>query len=651
MYKSSFLEKSQHNYKVAFEKIETKYESLKKFREKFPNEDTIKNVINAMKSRGDNPSWSILKQLLDKVKDDKQITALLIDAYIMRNIYDTLHDKVKIDSIIDIQYHATDCIHIGIQFFFVDYGYKKDERRAEDILKLIEQSTQASDFYCNWFRGFTYVAKGELKQAKDYYKKSFAARRFAGCQFEIFIKQAFALSCYTDFNADKVRDSADPNSDSKSPLSSDAKKYWNYGYAVGVFERKAEETHLITFHRAENFLRYFLPNMFSVESIFYKSVKKQQMIQNGYMKTNPNESAFAEQYKILSNLTGKTINTRLRFLGEHQTKNPPILLAIFYAKDCYSQGYIDLATNFINLISTWMQDFDIEYKIISDKGTTIVCDAIQSYKLLKLYRPNIDYIDLKHIVLKIIEKTDIDTLKKQSLQEKRCALQEAIESCDMDIVKAIVDKFDCLDSLKISADEESPVYYAINRYVHLYRYIHKIELNPAEIAEGAMHYENLDVPGLTKEEKIRYMNAFENQGGKELMSAAKKLEILQSYGKEELWESELVDIQNTCLYLIEHTKDQDEYIFNGNITSLLYAAESNNVQICRALLKHNADPNKFFPNTFIHRCIYYSCWSALAMYMEDFSEKAKTDIQKQPYLLLDFCKKSDQAKKEMGKTM
>lgn len=182
IYDSSFLEKSQHNYKVAFEKIETKYESLKKFREKFPNEDTIKNVINAMKSRGDNPSWSILKQLLDKVKDDKQITALLIDAYIMRNIYDTLHDKVKIDSIIDIQYHATDCINIGIQFFFVDYGYKKDERRAEDILKLIEQSsTHASEFYCNWFRGFTYVAKGELKQAKDYYKKSFAARRFAGC--------------------------------------------------------------------------------------------------------------------------------------------------------------------------------------------------------------------------------------------------------------------------------------------------------------------------------------------------------------------------------------------------------------------------------------------------------------------------------------
>ena len=649
IYDSSFLEKSQHNYKVAFEKIETKYESLKKFREKFPNEDTIKNVINAMKSRGDNPSWSILKQLLDKVKDDKQITALLIDAYIMRNIYDTLHDKVKIDSIIDIQYHATDCIHIGIQFFFVDYGYKKDERRAEDILKLIEQSsTHASEFYCNWFRGFTYVAKGELKQAKDYYKKSFAARRFAGCQFEIFIKQAFALSCYTDFNADKVRDSADPNSDSKSPLASDAKKYWNYGYAAGVFERKAEETHLITFYRVEHLLTYFGTELFPENSDFLHKLLVEQQIIQGCM-VQPDKNVFNNEFELLSKLTSKDINKRKRYFGSHPTKNLPIVLTLFYAVECYILKYFDLANKYIELINRWLVDFKIDFKLCSDKGCTIVCDAIQQYKLLKFQQLDSNLKVIKQVVLRIIEKSNEDSLTKPSLQEKRCALQEAIESCDMDIVKAIVDKFDCLDSLKISADEKSPVYYAINRYVHLYRYIHKIELNPAEIAEGAMHYENLDVPGFTKEEKIQYKNAIEQTVGKEVIGLATKRYMEQSYGKEELWESELVDIQNICIYLIEHTKDQDKYIFNGNITSLLYAAESNNVKICCALLKHNADPNKFFPNTFLHRCIYFNCWSALAMYMEDFSEKAKTDIQKQPYLLLDFCKKSDQAKKEMGK--
>lgn len=652
IYDSSFLEKSQHNYKVAFEKIETKYESLKKLREKFPNEDTIKNVINAMKSRGDNPSWSILKQLLDKVKDDKQITALLIDAYIMRNIYDTLQGKVKTDSIIDVQYFATDCINFGIQFFFVDYGYKKYETTAKDILKLIEQSTtHASEFYCNWFRGFTYVAKGELKQAKDYYKKAFAARRFAGCQFEKFIKQAFALSCYTDFNADKVRDSADPNSDSKSPLSSDAKKYWNYGYAAGVFEQKAEETHLILFHRTDNFLLYFSPRMFPENSPFYKQLIPEMGFATPMID---DENTFNNEYNKLNQLSEKDINKRIKYSDSHPTKNLPIIVAISYINNCYHFGYTDLAQKFIVLLNNWLTNFsNLDFSIVSDKGCSIACDAIQQYKELKLHITNIVLIELKKNVLKIIEKSDEESLSKNSLKLKRSALQEAIESCDMDIVKAIVEKIDDIDSLRISADEVSPIYYAINRYVDLYRYIHKIELSPAEIAKSAIKYENLDVPGFTEEDKIRYMNALENKVGKEVINAVKEYEKWKSYGKKELWESELVDIQNICLYLIEHTKDQDGYYKTDKdiiFTSLLYAAESNNAKICRHLIKHNADPNQNFPFTFLYRCIYWNSWNVLAMFLEEFPEKAKNDILKQPQqLLFKFLQKTECAYKDMGK--
>ena len=187
-----------------------------------------------------------MEKILNQVKNDQQITGLLVDAFILSNIYTSLHDKVKTNLIIDIQYNATNSINNGIRYFFVDYGYKNDKSRADDILKTIEeQCPEAAEFYCNWFRGYHYVAKGELKQAKDCYKKAFAARRFAGCQFETFIKQAVALSCYLDFNADKVRDSADQAKDSQSPLPADAKKFWNYGYAAGVFEQKAEETYQI----------------------------------------------------------------------------------------------------------------------------------------------------------------------------------------------------------------------------------------------------------------------------------------------------------------------------------------------------------------------------------------------------------------------
>ena len=142
-------------------------------------------------------------------------------------------------------------------------------------MKLIEQCTPAAEFYCNWFRGFRSVATGKLNNAKEHYKNAFAARRFAGCQFERFIKQAFALSCYADFNADKVRDSAEKDKKSRSPLSTDAKKYWNYGYAVGVFDRKAEGTHQILFHRVENILTYFGTSLFPENSEFYRDLKQQ----------------------------------------------------------------------------------------------------------------------------------------------------------------------------------------------------------------------------------------------------------------------------------------------------------------------------------------------------------------------------------------
>ena len=66
---------------------------------------------------------------------------------------------------------------------------------------------------------------------------------------------------------------------------------------------------------------------------------------------------------------------------------------------------------------------------------------------------------------------------------------------------------------------------------------------------------------------------------------------------------------------------------DGNyITSLLFAAESNNVEICRKLILHNADPNICRPYTFLHRCIHLESWNVLEMYLNEFPDKAKVGI-------------------------
>ena len=618
-----YFEQAQQKYNLAFEKIRERYKSLENFYESFDNDGTIKNTINTIRGHAKNPTWNVLSQMLKEITEDKQISALLIDAYILFNIFNSLYDKVKTNVIINIQYDATNMINSGIQYFFGDHGYKTDESRGNDILKTIEgQCLEAAEFYCNWFRGYHCVAKGELDDAKEYYIKAFTARRFAGCQFENFIKQAFALSCYLDFNADSVRKSAE-DSTSKSPLSADAKKFWNYGYAAGIFEQKAEDIHQIVCHRVENFMKYFRTKMFLENPSFYKKLVEQFIKEKNIIKM-PDYNSLNNEFEILKKISNININKRRRLMNEHQTKSLPISLVLGYVECCYSYGYIDLAKKFIVLLKEWLDNFDLDFNLYSDKGSTIACDAIQRYKKLKLHQLDLDLTELKQIVMTIIEKSDVINLIRNSLQGKRCALQEAIESCDMDIVKAVVEKFDCLDSLRISADEDSPVYYAISRYVTLYKYI---KYQNFKIQDGNINYNNLDVPGLTKEDKIRQMNKWKSNA--ELWEAAQKNTMLENYGKEEIWESELIDIQNICLYLIEQTKNQDGYYKitkDGNrVTSLLFAAESNSVEICRELIIYKADPNIYRP-AFLERCIRKGSWDVLAMYLEDFPEQAEIGI-------------------------
>lgn len=619
-----YLEQAKQKYDLAFEKIRERYKSLENFYVSFENDGTIKNSVNAIRGHAKNPTWCNLEKILNQVKNDQQITGLLIDAFILSNIYISMHDKVKTNLIIDIQYNAINSINKGIQYFFVDYGYKNDKSRANVILKTIdEQCPEAAEFYCNWFRGYHYVAKGELNQAKDCYKKAFAARRFAGCQFETFIKQAVALSCYLDFNADKVRDSADQAKNSQSPLPADAKKFWNYGYAAGVFEQKMEETHLIVFRRVENFLNSFGSNMFYEESTFYGELLK-QLLREQFNDIPIDENIFKDKYDILSSLTVNDINRRIRFVGTPQTKNLPIVMALFCVRGCYSFGYADLVGKFIALIKSWLANFDIDFSLCSDKGCTIACDAIQQYKSLKLHELELDLTELKQIVMIIIEKSDSDSLTKNSLQKKRSALQEAIESCDIEIVKAVVEKIKDIDNLRIFADEESPVYYAISRYVRLCRYMNDSNFN---LQDGNIDLQNLDVLGLTKDEKIHFVKMLVSNP---YFAKTQKFFMLESYGKEEIWETELSEIKDVCLYLIEQTKDQDGYYTktkDGNcITSLLFAAESNNVEICRKLILHNADPNICRPYTFLHRCIHWESWDVLEMYLNEFPDKAKVGI-------------------------
>ena len=63
-----------------------------------------------------------MEQILNQV-NNRNISSLLIDAYIMSNVWFSLQDKAKNNSIVNVRYvDETDCINQGIKFFFADYG-------------------------------------------------------------------------------------------------------------------------------------------------------------------------------------------------------------------------------------------------------------------------------------------------------------------------------------------------------------------------------------------------------------------------------------------------------------------------------------------------------------------------------------------------
>ena len=105
-----YLEQAKQKYDLAFEKIRERYKSLENFYVSFENDGTIKNTINAIRGHAKNPTWHNLEKILNQVKNNQQITGitgLLVEAFILSNIYTSLHDKVKTNPIIDIQYNAT----------------------------------------------------------------------------------------------------------------------------------------------------------------------------------------------------------------------------------------------------------------------------------------------------------------------------------------------------------------------------------------------------------------------------------------------------------------------------------------------------------------------------------------------------------------
>lgn len=136
--------------------------------------------------------------------------------------------------------------------------------------------------------------------------------------------------------------------------------------------------------------------------------------------------------------------------------------------------------------------------------------------------------EFKTIALAIIEKSSIEYFTVKSVKTRRDALQEAIDSYDLDLVKAIIEKGLDINGLLISADEVSPVYYCIQRFKQT-KFPDKSIEQLSKIDESAnIVWENLNMPGLTNSDKKNmYFNAKTPFGNKELQEKLTKAAVFK----------------------------------------------------------------------------------------------------------------------------
>lgn len=683
---------AKEKYKIAFEEIakNTRFGSKEKFygeldQNSETDADYFKQIIANCVKDAKNPTWNNMKQILDFLKksgdDDLQTWAgWLIEAYITSNIEKFMKEETEIPrEQIEKIYKCRDFIKTpfeesqlkelenyiekedvlseqdkekfdtaalkimdAMKAIFIDRIYLVDKNQTKLFLEEAKAAApEASQFYCQWLEAYIELAKGNVLGAKNKYKKAFENRRFAGNYFEAFIKQAFALSAYDSFAPKKVHNSIDPRGESTTPLSSEAKKYWNYGYATGIFEKPDNDTYLESFNRVENFFTAFPSDMFFENSKIKEKLHSDFM---GKILDKPIEECIEADYEKLLSLNETNINKRVRMFGSTAAPLiPPISLSLYHCSQSKDCRFLDLVKNWLGLSGESSEIENLDVNVVSDRGVTPLNAATALYKLLRFHEPKLNdkelnmMADFKKVIFKIIEKSKPEYLNVESKKSKRHPLQEAIESYDLDIVKAIIEKGLNINGLKISADACSPVYYTLMRIKSLKKpretqnslFNHGIDSNT--------NWNNLNVSGITvgdKQNSFLNMQKTVKNFGPEFM----KLTMLENFGDESTYEVQREKLKEICIFFISKTANQDEFILRNEMvgqswTSLYFAAETDDADICRELLKKGANPNlhlgysqEEIPITFLITCIGFCSWNVLEMFLTEFKDLAQNSI-------------------------
>jgi ankyrin repeat protein len=536
---------------------------------------------------------------------------------------------------------------------------------AERLIQTMEgKCPNCGIFFASWARARLAVLSckfdgnkedEELKKEtlKGYHTAFAEGRNFAGAYLKAFLEESIATTVYFDRKETKdIPDVIDTDKKDTTPITKGAKQYYEYGYALNLLELKSSKTFSLHFNAREHFWKVFPVSLFTHgESVrqykftedvlkarwwfhFLENMDDQNTVTKMIKKIVDNSFDSIKHTKELQNKSKDTINDRMDLFLGYDIQYTPLTIA--------------LMTRQLDIVEIYLEHFAdcLDDAKINTDGSTALLESILQYKLIRfLDRKDQDALSqaqkYKEIILKLIDRSPFDALYSETVTNYISVLEEAINSFDIDIVKAIVDKkgFDINRnvSLKdsppfhISADELSPLYYAVQRMNFVNQAIQKGHIDSLN---GNINYTKLNVQGIFPEDKQSYLKEMKTAP---LLKITEPSTLHQFVGVKSVWKQEFKELKEIVKYLMEKTDDVDKFakeVPDGtHTTTLTLAVESDFDDICRLLIEKGANPacpfvnnNKPPPYSYIFHAAWYKSWKTLEMLLTDYKDKIKPII-------------------------
>lgn len=569
--------------------------------------------------------WNALEQFCEKHSDGEAIPFSEIDSFLNKN--------VNMNNIV--------AIHKYINLIPCDNTRKNIDDFFAQLDTLNAELPHSICFWEAWFSAkksvLSFLDSCELEKLAQAVKLYLTAldkgKYFAGKMLNEFVQEAVSVSQYYEWKKnpvqmrDLIRDCSASTSATKTPLDKNTKKLYDFGIAFDAFLNEMSDAFQLYYFRCHNFW-----NRFPAENENARELKKRDLIEESGVidSNNISEKDFVFKSKeSLEKITDGKINALLS--TTHKVAYTPISTAIMEEQYDIVRLYLD-KTKYPSL----------------DLNVPNTNNTFPLHELMTQYACH-HKAEERELIFQFLERTDKETLKSQTNRQKISFLQKTIHTLDIEVISAVANKMTANGTFpgdfRISADEMSPLYYALNikyQICSLSKFFGKMEI-------GNINYKNLFAPGFSAAEKEicespEFSKIMEEMIRNKPQDVLALQHIVPNCSPEEA-EKRMEQIID---FLITKTENVDDFVLysmreavvnNQGCNALLYACEYDDVSTCRKLIEAGANMRTaigiashdlptpsgepvLMPNNFILRAIHFCSWNCLEMFLSEYKAVA-----------------------------